>query len=129
MKKSDYIKIFDSFLDNDISCGILLIGSIEYKDKLEVLEYLSLRLQVEFGKNVCLITNERIESELLTLSTKDDPHVEIPRLDCIFLCLLRNPYFKDSSWYTDIINQLVYYRKPFFGFTTVEQKTIFYEEE
>ena len=95
MKKSDYVRIFDSFIDNDISCGVLLIGNIPISDKLEILENVSQRLQIEFGKEVCLITNEiqKDKSELKVFNQSDSPFDFVPDNNCIFLCLLKKPYF------------------------------------
>ena len=129
MKKSDYVRIFDSFIDNDISCGVLLIGSIPISDKLEILENVSQRLQIEFGKEVCLITNEipKEKSELKVFNQSDSPFDFVPDNDCIFLCLLKKPYFDNNGWYSDMLSELTYYNRTFLGFTTGEQKIVFYE--
>lgn len=129
MTCDDYIRIFDSFIDNEIGCGILLTGHFPREIKYNILEHLSLRLQVELQKNVCIISNEIFSSGLTIFTDNDDPYKFIPENDCVFLCLLKKPYFSHNVWYETVIKQLQYYKKSFFGFTTGEQKIVFYEED
>lgn len=130
MNASNYIRIFDSFLDNRIlNCGILLIGPNSTNEKLYILNEIAFRLQIEFGKRVCLVSNEELNSDIETFTSKDDPFSFISKNDCVFLCNLQKSYFNDGMWYNDLVNQLKYYKRTFFGFTTGSQQLIFYEED
>lgn len=134
MTNRDYLKIFNSFLDNDLfnQAIILSTNKISEITKLQILDEIAYRLQVEFGKRVIFITNKECSGDIETF-TKKDKTSELPLLytdkkNTVFVLYLDMPYFEDRlDWEQKVIECLIYYKYPVFGFKSDNQRVKFYD--
>ena len=135
MKKSDYLSIFESFMDNSMwRQGIIFAAAgLTKEERAELLDEIAYRCQAEFGMTAYLVTNnttDYIDSEVSIIDKAFDPYL-LPNLRStkpIFLVDLEIPYFENSqSWEYKIVELLIYYKYTFYGFST-RQKMIVYED-
>ena len=133
--KQTYLKLFDSFLDNNVLNTAFIISSskLSQTDKLEILEHLSYRLQIEFDKTVIFITNKNKPSGEIDFINKETEVCDIPLNHCdrnkyVFIIDVDLPYFdKPNCWENRVIQTLIYYKYTLFGFSSDETKFKFYE--
>ena len=142
MSFESYIKIFDSYLDNMIFNQFVMLCPIRLSqtDKLNILDYLAYRLQIEFQKKVILLTNKEIDGDIYVIN-KDTKVSEIPLLinnmntetqtkygNVICLIDIDFQYFDDSvSWEQRLVEVMKYYKVPVFGFSNNTQMIKIYE--
>ena len=134
MLVSEYRELFNGFLDNGFfNCGVALAGSrLSNSERLSILNDICYRLQVEYQKHVYLITSDQHTESELTLICPPYDYNDIPkrfdRNDTVFVLDVKLPYFDDNNnWETKIINSLLYYFYPFFGFCSSKQIVKIYE--
>lgn len=142
MSFESYVKIFDSYLDNMIFNQFMMLCPIRLSqiDKLNILDYLAYRLQIEFQKKVILLTNKEIDGDIYVIN-KDTKVSEIPLLinnmntetqtkygNVVCLIDIDFPYFEDSvSWEQRLVEVMKYYKVPVFGFSNNTQMIYIYE--
>lgn len=135
MKIDGYEKLFNTYLDSNIFNQLVLLSpkTLSNKHKLEILDGLAYRLQIEFQKTVVLITNKKHNSEI-DVFDNSQPTAELPLIysknkDVVFLVDIDSPYFDDKlSWEDKVVELLIYYKYPAFGFMSGCQKIKLYEE-
>jgi hypothetical protein len=135
MKIDGYKKLFNAYLDSNIFNQLVLLSpkSLSNDNKLSILDDLAFRLQIEFQKSVVLITNKRHNCEIEVFDNTQ-PTAELPLIynksrDIVFLVDIDSPYFDDKmSWEDKIVELLIYYKYPAFGFMSGCQRIKLYEE-
>jgi hypothetical protein len=134
MNKDDYLKGFNSFLDNKLFNQFVVLSGkyLSQQTKLDILDELAYRLQIEFGKKVYLLTNEDIDCEVSVINQQTTPQ-EIPlivnRDESVILVLIRTDYFnRNDSWEIESLRVLKYYKYPIFGFCSMFQDVMYYEK-
>lgn len=120
--KMNYLNFFNMILDNNfLNCGILLSPIIKISEKQNVLENIAYRAQIEFKKEVVLVTNADYykNSELKIINSSCDPYdvTKLGNSDYIIICDIIQTEENSSSWSTKIIELMEYYRVCFFGFS------------
>lgn len=133
--KNNIVTIFNSFLDsNQFNQAIMLSSHTLSEDsKLEILDDLSFRLQIQFGKHVVFVTNKAFYGYVDVVTPKTDAS-EIPLLypnrdEVVFIVNMDFPYFENKlSWESRVVETLIYYKYVVFGFISGEQRVKFYEE-
>lgn len=132
--KNGYVKIFNSFLDNDLFNQTIILSpqSLTHVEKLYILNDLAYRIQIEFCKNVYIITDRLLPNcELKVIDEKTIPEelpLTINNFDSVFLIDVCRPYFEGTnSWSERIIEILQYYKMTVFGFCSNKQIIKFYE--
>lgn len=142
MNFESYLKIFDSYLDSMIFNQFVMLCPIRlsHKDKLNILDHIAYRLQIEFQKVVILLTNREVDGDIFVIN-KDTNVSEIPLIinnmntekqlkygNVVCLIDIDFPYFEDSvSWEQRLVENMKYYKMPVFGFSNNTQMIKIYE--
>ena len=134
----EYKYLFNNVMDMNYAfqCGILYCphacSDMSNTNRLSLLNEIAHRLQIEFEKDVVFISNESIETELPVIKTVDEASRLIATYDrnkTVFLCNFILPRIvADDNFEVRAIEQLKYYRQPFYGFTVNQQIMYLYEE-
>ena len=133
--KNNIVNIFNGFLDsNQFNQAIMLSSyTLSEDSKLEILDDLSFRLQIQFGKRVVFVTNKAFCGNIDVVTPKINAS-EVPLLypnrdKVVFIVNIDFPYFENKlSWEDKIVETLIYYKYVVFGFVSGEQRVKFYEE-
>jgi hypothetical protein len=133
--KNNIVSIFNGFLDsNQFNQAIMLSSyTLSEDSKLEILDDLSFRLQIQFGKRVVFVTNKAFYGDVDVVTPKINVS-EVPLLypnrdKVVFIVNIDFPYFENKlSWESKIVETLIYYKYVVFGFISGEQRVKFYEE-
>ena len=134
--KEDYLMLFNNSLDGEFAFngGAIyaphICADVSESDRLDILNEIALRAQVEFGKNVVLLTNKEVESEIEQV--KDYPTLaerikKYADNDTLFLCNFVCGNYNSGCFEAKAIDLLIYYKLPFYGFSVYQQRTYIYE--
>lgn len=138
LQYNDYLNLFNSALDSGygfrggfIYCPPTNSEMDEHK-RLEVLDALAQRLQIEFGKKVVFISEKEIETDLENIHLDYDLRVKLPEYDrsnTVFLCNFTSWFCTEfGGFQARAFDLLRYYRHTFYGFSMSEQFIKIYEE-
>lgn len=142
MRVDEYKNFFDSYLDNKIFNQFVMLSptGITHDEKLNILDEIAFRLQVEFQKQVILLTNRDVYGDIFVID-KNTKVSEIPLIinnmnsakqelygNVVCLIDIDFPYFEESnSWENRIVETMKYYKIPVFGFSNNTQMIYVYE--
>ena len=142
MRVDWYQNIFDSYLDNKIFNQFVMLSPTEITndEKLNILDEIAFRLQVEFQKQVILLTNRDVYGDIFVVD-KNTKVSEIPLIinnmnsskqelygNVVCLIDIDFPYFEESnSWENRLVETMKYYKIPVFGFSNNTQMIYVYE--
>lgn len=142
MKAEYYQRLFDSCLDNNLFNQFVALSptSISHDRELIILDNIAFRLQIEFQKQVILLTNKEVSGDIAVIN-KSTKVSEIPLIinnlnsdnnddssNVVCLIDIDFPYFEENnSWENRLIETLKYYRIPVFGFCSRGQILKIYE--
>ena len=142
MRVDWYQNIFDSYLDNKIFNQFVMLSPTEITndEKLNILDEIAFRLQVEFQKQVILLTNRDVYGDIFVVD-KNTKVSEIPLIinnmnsskqelygNVVCLIDIDFPYFEErNSWENRLVETMKYYKIPVFGFSNNTQMIYVYE--
>ena len=142
MRVDEYKNFFDSYLDNKIFNQFVMLSptGITHDEKLNILDEIAFRLQVEFQKQVILLTNRDVYGDIFVVD-KNTKVSEIPLIinnmnsakqelygNVVCLIDIDFPYFEESnSWENRLVETMKYYKFPVFGFSNNTQMIYIYE--
>jgi hypothetical protein len=142
MRVDEYKNLFDSYLDNKIFNQFVMLSPtrITHEEKLNILDEIAFRLQVEFQKQVILLTNRDVDGDIFVID-KNTKVSEIPLIinnmksakqelygNVVCLIDIDFPYFEESnSWENRLVETMKYYKIPVFGFSNNTQMIYIYE--
>ena len=142
MRVDEYKNLFDSYLDNKIFNQFVMLSptGITHDEKLNILDEIAFRLQVEFQKQVILLTNRDVYGDIFVVD-KNTKVSEIPLIinnmnsekqelygNVVCLIDIDFPYFEESnSWENRLVETMKYYKIPVFGFSNNTQMIYVYE--
>lgn len=142
MRVDEYKNFFDSYLDNKIFNQFVMLSptGITHDEKLNILDEIAFRLQVEFQKQVILLTNRDVYGDIFVVD-KNTKVSEIPLIinnmnsakqefygNVVCLIDIDFPYFEESnSWENRLVETMKYYKIPVFGFSNNTQMIYVYE--
>lgn len=142
MRVDEYKNFFDSYLDNKIFNQFVMLSPTEitHDEKLNILDEIAFRLQVEFQKQVILLTNRDVYGDIFVVD-KNTKVSEIPLIinnmnsakqelygNVVCLIDIDFPYFEESnSWENRLVETMKYYKIPVFGFSNNTQMIYVYE--
>lgn len=137
-KASDYLNLFTTALDSGygFSGGQIYCpptnSDMTEKERLLVLDSISARLQIEFGKTVVFISEKPIETDLENITLEYDLSRKLPEYDrrnTVFLCNFTSWFCTDfGGFQARAFDLLRYYKHTFYGFSMSEQFIKIYEE-
>lgn len=121
--KEKYIQLFDNILDSFQNSTFVLVGKgLTEKERLDILEHIAFRCQIEFEKEVRFISSYDVkESEILLPKKYDSSYlpVQFKPENTIFLTNINISYYDTlNNWELDMLTQLAYYKYPVFGFSS-----------
>ena len=130
MTKDEYIKYFDTLLDNNRTntCSLLTGGNLSTDDRWDILNYIALRAEVELGKRVVFVSSiPTYPTEVEMIDRYTDINHNIHEYNnCIFianLCVYYSSF--EHQWEDSIIKLLNYYKYPVFGFCSKQFLAIY----
>lgn len=142
MRVDEYKNFFDSYLDNKIFNQFVMLSptGITHDEKLNILDEIAFRLQIEFQKQVILLTNRDVYGDIFVVD-KNTKVSEIPLIinnmnsakqelcgNVVCLIDIDFPYFEESnSWENKLVETMKYYKIPVFGFSNNTQMIYIYE--
>ena len=142
MRVDEYKNLFDSYLDNKIFNQFVMLSptGITHDEKLNILDEIAFRLQVEFQKQAILLTNRDVYGDIFVID-KNTKVSEIPLIinsmnsakqelygNVVCLIDIDFPYFEESnSWENRLVETMKYYKIPVFGFSNNTQMIYIYE--
>lgn len=126
-----YKEVFDTVLDSDIlrNSTVLMIGKdLTESDRLEILEHISLRLQVEFGKTVRFISSYGDKSDIIIQKGYDSSYLPTefnPQETAFIANVYVGNFNRLNSWEVDMLSQLAYYKFPVYGFSSYQSIKVY----
>jgi hypothetical protein len=134
--KQKYLNLFDTILDSELFNQTFLLCSnrLSESDKIDILDYIAFRSQIQFCKNVIVLTNKNIVTGNIEIVDTRVKSSEIPlmfphRSNTLFLVNIDFPYFENiQSWEYRVIQTLMYYKYSMFGFISGDQIIKIYED-
>lgn len=129
--KNLYKNVFDTVLDSKLlrNSTFLLIGNdLTESERLEILENISLRVQVEFGKSVRFLSSYGDKSDILIPKGYDSNYLPVefnPQKTVFITNVYVGNFNRLSSWEVDMLSQLAYYKFPVYGFSSYQSIKIY----
>ena len=129
MTKEEYKALFDGLLNTNLfNFGILLSAhNLEEKDKIDILDYLTVRGQLDFGREVHLISDKAVDGDIDVITHDFNPDF-MPNFkysNPLFICNFVLPYFEIDDWHKRMIDMMNYYKYCYIGFCNRQMLNIY----